>query len=417
MTTDERGPGDRPALSRCTTLDAADFAARHWGREPLFTRGDRLGQDFSDLFSLDAVDELVAERALRTPFARMAKEGDVLSASRFTASGGFGAEVGDQLDADRVLAEFATGSTLVLQGLHRTWQPIADFSRRLAAELGHPCQVNAYVTPASSRGFDPHYDVHDVFVLQIAGEKHWRIHEPVHPDPLRDQPWGDRREAVAARARDEPVIDAVFRPGDALYLPRGWIHSAEALGAVSVHLTIGVAAYTRQEIVREAIARAADTVPALRSSLPLGFDPRDTEALRPLVEATLQALRDTLDDPATRDAVTVDTARALARRRRTDSPPEPVRPLATVAAIDSLTADTVLVARPGLTASVVADDSAVSLRLRATTVTLPIAADAAVRRLLDGDPVRVGDLPELDSESALVVARRLLREAVVVVAP
>ena len=94
-----------------------------------------------------------------------------------------------------------------------------------------------------------------------------------------------------------------------------------------------------------------------------------------------------------------------------------MRPLATVAAIDSLTADTVLVARPGLTASVVADDSAVSLRLRATTVTLPIAADAAVRRLLDGDPVRVGDLPELDSESALVVARRLLREAVVVVAP
>ena len=52
-----------------------------------------------------------------------------------------------------------------------------------------------------------------------------------------------------------------------------------------------------------------------------------------------------------------------------------------------------------------------------STVTLPIAADAAVRRLLDGDPVRVGDLPELDSESALVVARRLLREAVVVVAP
>ena len=234
MTTDERGPGDRPALSRCTTLDAADFAARHWGREPLFTRGDLLGQDFSDLFSLDAVDELVAERALRTPFARMAKEGDVLSASRFTASGGFGAEVGDQLDADRVLAEFATGSTLVLQGLHRTWQPIADFSRRLAAELGHPCQVNAYVTPASSRGFDPHYDVHDVFVLQIAGEKHWRIHEPVHPDPLRDQPWGDRREAVAARARDEPVIDAVFRPGDALYLPRGWLQDAARLDSAGV---------------------------------------------------------------------------------------------------------------------------------------------------------------------------------------
>jgi NAD(P)-dependent dehydrogenase (short-subunit alcohol dehydrogenase family) len=51
--------------------------------------------------------------------------------------------------------------------------------RYLAADLGHPTQVNAYITPPSSRGFSPHYDVHDVFVLQVAGEKHWRIHEPV----------------------------------------------------------------------------------------------------------------------------------------------------------------------------------------------------------------------------------------------
>ncbi|ERK70720.1 hypothetical protein N136_02940, partial [Leifsonia aquatica ATCC 14665] len=36
-------------------------------------------------------------------------------------------------------------------------------------------------------------------------------------------------------------------------------------------------------------------------------------------------------------------------------------------------------------------------------------------RLLDGAPVAVGELPALDPESAVVVARRLLREGVVVV--
>ena len=56
-----------------------------------------------------------------------------------------------------------------------------------------PRQVNAYVTPAQNTGFSDHYDVHDVFVLQVAGEKRWRIREPVHPSPLRDQPWTDRR--------------------------------------------------------------------------------------------------------------------------------------------------------------------------------------------------------------------------------
>ena len=77
--------------------------------------------------------------------------------------------------------------------LHRTWAPIRDLSQDLAAELGHPVQVNAYVTPPQNQGFADHYDIHDVFVLQVHGEKRWALREPVHEAPLRDQPWADRR--------------------------------------------------------------------------------------------------------------------------------------------------------------------------------------------------------------------------------
>ena len=104
------------------------------------------------------------------------------------------------MSSDAVLRLFADGSTVVLQGLHRLWPPLIEFADQLAADLGHPTQVNAYITPPSSRGFSPHYDVHDVFVLQVAGEKHWRIHEPVLADPLRTQPWTDRAAEVAAAA-------------------------------------------------------------------------------------------------------------------------------------------------------------------------------------------------------------------------
>ncbi|WP_426515388.1 cupin domain-containing protein [Diaminobutyricibacter sp. McL0618] len=414
MSDDGRGSGNRPALSRCIAVAPDRFAAEYWGSRPLLSRSADLGEDFSDLFSTDAVDELISGRALRTPFIRMAREGTVLAPSRFTASGGFGAEIGDQVSSEKVLQEFEDGSTIVLQGLHRTWQPLADFTRQLVADLGHPCQVNAYITPASSRGFDPHYDVHDVFVIQVAGDKHWTIHEPVHPDPLRDQPWTDHRDAVAARATGSPAIDATFHPGDVLYLPRGWIHSATALGGVSVHLTIGVAAYTRADVVQRVIARASDDA-KVRSSLPLGIDFDDPAQLASIVQETADALLVQLREAATDARTAADVARTLAARLRDDTRPEPVRPLSAVHAAESLDGDTIVQVRQGLAAHSSVDGERVCIQLPDKTVKLPVAARAAVELLLDAGRVRVADLPGLDVDSAVVVARRLVREGVLAV--
>jgi lysine-specific demethylase/histidyl-hydroxylase NO66 len=401
------------ALDRCISVDAANFASEYWGRKALLSPAATLPQGFDDLFSSRAVDELIAERGVRTPFIRMAKEGTVLSPGAYTAPGGFGAEVGDQVSSDKVLAEFAAGSTIVLQGLHRLWPPLIDFTRRLIDDIGHPSQVNAYVTPASSRGFDPHYDVHDVFVLQISGEKHWRIHAPVHLDPLRDQPWSDHRAEVEEAAKRAPVIDAVLRPGDALYLPRGWIHSAEALGETSVHLTIGMAAYTRADVVDTLLGVVGETE-ALRAALPMGIDLSDPEQVRPIVEASIQSLLEALSGmdaaaAAARTSIRLDARFAAATR------PEPVAPLATVDAIAALSPESTVRWRGSLAARLQldADGDRVAIVSRRPTLRLPAEAQPALERLLDGAPVRVGDLP-LDSDSALVVVRRLLREGFLV---
>ena len=149
---------------------------------------------------------------------------------------------------DKLLRLFAAGATIVLQGLHRTWGPLIDFTQELAEELGHPVQANAYVTPRQNTGFSDHYDVHDVFVLQMGGEKRWRLRPPVHPAPLRDEPWTDHRAAVEEASAGEPALEFTLRPGDVLYLPRGWVHSATALGGVSTHLTLGVHVWTRRHL-------------------------------------------------------------------------------------------------------------------------------------------------------------------------
>ena len=405
----ERGPVLRSALSRCVDVSAEQFADEYWGRAPLLSPAH---DDFSDLFSPAAVDELVGRRGLRTPFIRLAHEGDVLAPGRFTASGGFGAEVSDQVSSDKVLAEFAAGATIVLQGLHRMWPPLVDFTRQLVDELGRPAQVNAYVTPPSSQGFSPHYDTHDVFVLQVSGEKRWVIHAPVHRDPLKDQVWTDHRAAVAAAGEGEPVIDRVLRPGDALYLPRGWIHSATALGDTSIHLTVGMAAYTRADVVDTLLGLVGDS-PALRASLPFGIDVGDPEQLRPVVEETVAELVRVLTetpDPAVR------AAGRLGARFGRDTRPAPVAPLATLDAITALSEHTTVRWRDSFGGRIEDAGDKVRLTARGTVLSLPAEAGPALRALRTGEPVAVGSLPGLDLASALVVVRRLLREGVVVTA-
>ena len=132
--------------------------------------------------------------------------------------------------------------------------------------------------------------MHDVFVLQVSGRKHWRIHAPVVTDPLDNQNWEKSRDAVAAQAAGEPVIDCVLEPGDALYLPRGTIHAAEALGETSIHLTVGIHPITRYDLVRQ-VLDAAQHDDALRTSLPVGVDLGDPGVLAPELDATLDALR------------------------------------------------------------------------------------------------------------------------------
>ncbi|NEC14303.1 cupin [Streptomyces sp. SID8014] len=376
--------------TRLTGLTREEFARDVWARTALLTR--RAG-DFADLFSAGAVDELIARRGLRTPFLRVARNGATLPDSAFTGPAGVGATIADQLDDTALWREFADGATLVLQALHRTWEPVAAFCAGLSTELGHPVQANAYVTPPQSRGFDDHYDVHDVFVLQIEGTKRWSVHRPVHPDPLRDQPWTDRRAAVAEAAEGEPYLDTVLEPGDVLYLPRGWLHAARAQGEVSVHLTLGVHTWTRYALA-EHLAQAALAVlredPALRGTLPLGVDGPDGE---------LDLVRERLAAAVTR----ADPAPLFHRARRAQGRPAPLGPLAQLAAVDTLGPGTSVRLRPALASRLEGG----RLTTRVGWLDFPDDELPSVARLLDGVARPAGEL-------GVPLVARLLRAGVLV---
>lgn len=376
--------------TRLITIGRERFAGDVWGRTALLTRG---ASAFSDLFSADAVDELISRRGLRTPFLRVAKDGTTFPDSSFTSPAGVGATISDQLDDTALWRKFADGATLVLQALHRTWEPVSDFSSRLSTELGHPVQANAYITPPQNRGFDDHYDVHDVFVLQIGGTKRWIIHEPVHTDPLRDQPWTDRRSTVAEAAKGEAYIDTVLEPGDVLYLPRGWLHAAQAQGEVSIHLTLGIHSWTRyalaEQLAQAALAALGED-PEMRRTLPLGVDGPNGEI--DVVRGRLAAA-----------LAEADATALFHRARRGQGRPAPLGPLAQLAAVDGLSPESVVRLRDALEARL----EGLRLTTRVGWLDFPTADLPSVMCALDGEVHTAGDL-------GVELVERLLRAGVLV---
>jgi lysine-specific demethylase/histidyl-hydroxylase NO66 len=394
-------------LPRLIAVDCDQFASQYWGQQPLLSPADDLpATGFAELLDAQAIDELVSKRGLRTPFLRVAKNGATLADRTFTAPGGVGAGIADQVSDDKLVRLFADGSTLVLQALHRVWPPILEFCQRLAAELGHPVQANAYVTPPQNQGFSAHYDVHDVFVLQIEGEKRWRIHQPILESPLRDQPWADRKAQVERRAQEPPLIEALLRPGDCLYLPRGYLHAATALGGVSTHLTLGVHVWTRYALAEQLMDQALQSLannPAVRGSLALGIDIADPTELRQDVELVTAALAD-----AVKYADIDQMSEALLRSARSNQRAEPVGPLKQLRDADVIAADTQIVLRRHLIASLDHTGADIVLRSRAGDLTVAESDVAPLKTLLTAGVARAGDL-------SLDLARRLLLAGVVIV--
>jgi ribosomal protein L16 Arg81 hydroxylase len=129
--------------------------------------------------------------------------------------------------------------------------------------------ANIYVTPGNAIGFSPHYDTHEVSVLQIAGSKHWRIYPPPLPLPHRSQPFDPRSYAASF-----PAVELDLGPGDLLYLPRGFVHTTTTSESSSVHVTLGVTVYTWVELLTEWVHSSRHSR-SFRTALPPGFAGRE----------------------------------------------------------------------------------------------------------------------------------------------
>ena len=218
-------------------------------------------------------------------------------------------------------------------------------------------------------------------MLQTHGTKQWEIHGAEGPGEL------------------------LLEPGVVAYLPTGTPHAARAQQSTSLHVTIGINQLTWRDLVERVVRDALADVPD--EHLPAGWldDPADVSAG---LQRQLRAVADRVGGVDADRQVGLEVQRFLTGR-----PPRAAGGLCDrVALADGIGPDSVLRRRAGVPCRLVAEPGdRVRLLLGDRSLVVPARIRPALEEVARRDVLTPRDLgAHLDLESALVLARRLVRE-------
>jgi hypothetical protein len=207
---------------------------------------------------------LLGQRALWTAerFKLILNSRPVESAHYMTSAPG-ASEAGDPALIEQFLA---MGASMVLDHVEDVLPQVRAITDRLTARFAGTAGANCYVSFKGVQAFASHFDAHEVFAVQCDGEKLWRIYANRADTPL-DAPSGDGAQAWIDASKGPVALEVTMRPGDVLYIPRGFFHDAIATDAVSLHLTFGIAPPSGQ-LLLQLIEELALNDSAFRAYLP-----------------------------------------------------------------------------------------------------------------------------------------------------
>ncbi len=267
----------------------ADFFARIYEREALVVHHNDPNR-FAGLISIEAVDRAVTCLDLKEGQLSLADASHETDSSQYI-------DAADFIDRGAVADLHRRGATIILNQAHQFDPALARLCRGLEHVFSSHVQTNIYLTPPSAQGFRTHYDNHDVLVIQIEGEKAWRLYDKPVDTPYRGEGF-EHSKHQPGELRQEFLLKA----GDCAYVPRGLMHDARTSGdAASLHVTVGLITRTWADLMLEAVSEVALRSPELRRSLPAGFAQRgfDRTAARAHLAKLAEALaRDIQLDPA-----------------------------------------------------------------------------------------------------------------------
>ena len=243
------------------------FFTEYYDRKPLHVRGDP--GKFAQVLSWRQINRLLDMTHIWSGASiKLVMDSETIPPERFCtrALSRDGAQV-MQPDAKLVQHWIGQGASLVMNDVDSLSPGLAGVSTALeSAGLGK-AQANVYISWQAHKAFKTHYDTHDVWAVQVEGEKDWNIWEGRADWPIPHPVFKGQPQAHHDQARGKLKEVVKLRPGDLLYLPRGWYHDALADAPASVHVAYGVHAPLGMDLLNILLERALHD-PDFRKPLP-----------------------------------------------------------------------------------------------------------------------------------------------------
>jgi len=174
------------------------------------------------------------------------------------------AAFGNSEQADGALGKLSQHEALIIRDLE-TMAPFDNYCEEVRRFWKSHVSMNCYCISPGADHFPPHQDGHHIFAIQLEGRKRWYLHRPSQSLPM----------SYYKRTKEHPAPDSAtvvdVAPGEVLYLPVGWVHHAETLEGVSVHLSLGVRPVRWVDFLKELCELAGASHPPLRDYLPLAI--------------------------------------------------------------------------------------------------------------------------------------------------
>lgn len=239
----------------------AGFFEKYWEKDFLHIK--HYTGYFDNVLTIEDVDSFLSQQNLHPDGIRLVNNKQLVDVKEWTKTETLLAgNTKTIVSPKNVFDLFDQGATIILNAAEKTIPRLAKACIAIEQELKIRVQANIYITPPNSQGFAAHYDVHDIFTMQVKGPKTWRLYAATEELP----------HTFNRIAEMPPLVKEIeMHSGDFLYIPRGVIHEAFSSLVSTIHVNFSCKPRYGFHVLERLAELAEQEDVFFRRAIPHGF--------------------------------------------------------------------------------------------------------------------------------------------------